>query len=142
MKATCVCYRVGGTGTGKRPTNGGPWGGGRNQGRTDGESKLIECRGKVKNWRRLLWGVLHTSWNGKLRVRGHNTRKRGSGQIQIRDRRGVRGLGEVRKIRLATLNIRFERVEGLEAEIRELNQGNVDMGVLQETKLANGIHIR
>ena len=46
---------------------------------------------------------------------------------------------------LATLNIRSERTGGLEAALealQALRQGNVDVGVLQETKLTDEIHMR
>ena len=46
------------------------------------------------------------------------------------------------KIRLATLNIRSGRAGGLEAALRALRQGNIDVGVLKETKLTDGIHAR
>ena len=45
-------------------------------------------------------------------------------------------------IRIATLNIRLGRARGLEAALRALQQGNVNIGVLQETKLTQGIHKR
>ena len=48
----------------------------------------------------------------------------------------MRGLGN---IRLATLNIRSGREGCLEAALRVLIQGNVDVGVLQETKVTDGI---
>ena len=51
----------------------------------------------------------------------------------------MRSLG---KIRLATLNIRSGRTGGMEVALRALRQGNVDMGILQETKLTDGIHAR
>ena len=59
--------------------------------------------------------------------------------FHTQDRRSVRGLV---KIRLATLNIRSERSGGMEAVLRELRQGNVDVGVLQETKLTYRICVR
>ena len=40
------------------------------------------------------------------------------------------------------LKIRLGRAGGLEAALQALKQGNVDMGVLQETKLKDGIHAR
>ena len=45
-------------------------------------------------------------------------------------------------ISLAKLNIRLVRAGGLEAKLRALNQGNVDVVVLQETKLTDRIHMR
>ena len=45
-------------------------------------------------------------------------------------------------IRLATLNIRSGRAGGLEAALRVLRQGKIDVGVLQETKITDNIHER
>ena len=42
-------------------------------------------------------------------------------------------------IRLDTLNVRLGRAGGLEASLWDMKQGNVDMGVLQETNLMDGI---
>ena len=50
------------------------------------------------------------------------------------------GLVETREIRIATLNIRSGRAGALEAVLRAPKKGNVDVGVLQETKLKDGIH--
>ena len=46
------------------------------------------------------------------------------------------------KIRIDTLKIRLGKAGGLEAALQDLRQGNVDVGVLQETKLTDGIHAR
>ena len=54
----------------------------------------------------------------------------------------MQGYVEARGIRLARINIRLWRVEGLEAELQSLKQCNVDVGVLQESKLNDGIHVR
>ena len=45
-------------------------------------------------------------------------------------------------IRITSLNIRSVWLGGLEAALRTLNQGNIRIGVLQETKLTGGIHMR
>ena len=45
-------------------------------------------------------------------------------------------------ISLATIKIRLGRAGGLEAALRALRQGNVDVGILQKTKMADGIHVR
>ena len=52
----------------------------------------------------------------------------------------MRGSVEARGIRLATLNIRQGRAGGLEAALRALQQGNVNVGVLKETNLRDGMH--
>ena len=52
----------------------------------------------------------------------------------------MRGLGKAKGIRLATLKIRSGKAGGVEAALRDLRQGKVDMGVLKETKLTDGIH--
>ena len=54
----------------------------------------------------------------------------------------MRGLGKSNGIRIATLNIRSGRAGVMEAELRILKQGNVDVGVLQETNLTYRIHAR
>ena len=43
---------------------------------------------------------------------------------------------------MASLNNRSGRVGWLEAALRALQKGNVDVGFLQETKLKQGIHTR
>ena len=53
----------------------------------------------------------------------------------------MRVSGKANGIRLATINIRSWREVGLEAALRDLNQGNLYLGILQETKLKDGIHV-
>ena len=43
-------------------------------------------------------------------------------------------------IRVVPLNIRSGQLGGLKAALHALQKGNVDIGVLQETKLTQGIH--
>ena len=43
-------------------------------------------------------------------------------------------------IKFGTYNIRNGRNGGLEAELRVMYQANLDMGILQETKLTNGVY--
>ena len=52
----------------------------------------------------------------------------------------MRGLDEARVIRLNTLNIFSGRAVRLEAALQALKQGNLDVGVVQETKIIDGIH--
>ena len=66
----------------------------------------------------------------------------GRGRFWTRDRRDVRGLSKSNRIRLVTLNITSGRARGLEAALRALKQDNLDVGVLQETKLIYGIKKR
>ena len=73
-------------------------------------------------------------------MRGHNTCERRGGQIRTWDRQGVRDSYKSRRIRLAMMNIRLGREGGLEAALHSMKQGDVDVGVLQETKLADVIH--
>ena len=54
--------------------------------------------------------------------------------------RGLKGVDRGRAIRITSLNIRPGRAGGLQVALRELQQGNTRTGVLQETKLAKGIH--
>ena len=105
---------------------------------TDGRTMLRECQGEGKKWIGRRRGVLRANWNGVVRVLGHNSHVQGGRYFQTRDRRGVKGSGN---IRLATLNIRSGRAGGLELALRALRQGNIDVGVLQETKLTDRIHV-
>ena len=43
-------------------------------------------------------------------------------------------------IRFGTYNIRNGRNGGLEAALRGMSQANMDLGILQETKLTDGIY--
>ena len=45
-------------------------------------------------------------------------------------------------IKLGTYNIRNGRNGGLEAALRGVEQANLDMGILQETKITNGVYTR
>ena len=45
-------------------------------------------------------------------------------------------------IRFGTYNIRNVRKGGLESAIRGMSQANMDLGILQETKITNGIYNR
>ena len=53
----------------------------------------------------------------------------------------MRGSVEARGIRLTTLNTRSGREGGLEAALRALKKDKVDVRVLQETNLTDGIHV-
>ena len=129
---------------GERPAAGDPSRGRGDQGRKS-ESEADRQRadsegvpGRVKNRIGRHWGVLRANWNGVVRVLGHNSHVQGGRYFQTRDRRGVKGSVN---IRLATLNIRSGRAGGLELALRALRQGNIDVGVLQETKLTDRIHV-
>ena len=45
-------------------------------------------------------------------------------------------------IKFGTYNIRNGRNGGLEAALRGVSQANMDLGILQETKLTDGIYTR
>ena len=45
-------------------------------------------------------------------------------------------------IRFGTYNIRNCQKGGLEAALRGMSQANMDLGILQETKLTDGIYTR
>ena len=45
-------------------------------------------------------------------------------------------------IRFGTYNILNGRNGGLEAALRGMSQANMDLGILQETKLTDGIYTR
>ena len=91
-------------------------------------------------------------WEGKTRERNHYrvvlTNGNGVTQDQRRYAQGKRSqVNRVPKdtargciIRIATLNIWSGRAGGLETDLFSLRKGNIGIGVLQETKLARGIH--
>ena len=45
-------------------------------------------------------------------------------------------------IRISTYNIRNGQKGGVEAALRGMSQANMDLGILQETKLTDGIYTR
>ena len=45
-------------------------------------------------------------------------------------------------IRFITYNIRNVRKGGLESALRGMSQANMDLGILQETKITNGVYTR
>ena len=45
-------------------------------------------------------------------------------------------------IRFGTYNIRNGRKGGLEAALRGMSQANMDLGILKETKLTDGVYTR
>ena len=45
-------------------------------------------------------------------------------------------------IKFGTYNIRNGRSGGLKAALRAMEQGNMDIGFLQETKLTDGVYTR
>ena len=45
-------------------------------------------------------------------------------------------------IKFGTYNIRNGRNGGLETALRGMEQANLDMGILQETKITNGVYTR
>ena len=45
-------------------------------------------------------------------------------------------------IKFGTYNIRNGRTGGLEAALRGMEQANMDLGVMQETKITNGVYTR
>ena len=57
----------------------------------------------------------------------------------IRTRRPTRGKVP---IRFGTYNIRNGRNDGLDTALRRMSQANMDLGILQEKKLTDGIYTR
>ena len=75
-----------------------------------------------------------------MSARGHNAQDRGNRSIRTTEGNVWKGTDTGKGVRLPSLNIRTGRAGGLETELRSLQQGNVDVGLLQETKLTQGIH--
>ena len=69
-------------------------------------------------------------------MQGCNSRDREAFKTKPQSGQEVKGLGVVRVIRIASLNIHSERARGLEAALQVLRQGTVRVGILQETKLS------
>ena len=82
-------------------------------------------------------GVVRPDWNGV--TQNQRTGERGE-RSQVD--RVLKEMESGRVIRIATLNIRSGRVGVLETALRALRQGNIGMGVLQETELTGRIHMR
>ena len=68
-----------------------------------------------------------------------NARDRVECQTTTQSRQLLKGLVTGHVIRIASLNIRLGRAGGLETALR---QGNVGVGIIQDTKLTNKIHTR
>ena len=79
------------------------------------------------------WGGAHES---------HNTRDRGIITGRTTGGRVRKAVVTRGRIRLASPNIRTGRAGGLEMAFRALQQGDVDVGFLQEIKLTQGIQTR
>ena len=75
--------------------------------------------------------MLHAGWNGAAHTRAHNARKRADWRKQTARGRVQKGLGAGHEIRLVSLEIWLGQASGLEASLRALKQGNVDVMVLQ-----------
>ena len=87
------------------------------------------------------WGVF-TDSNGEERAQRHNVHSLEDCWIPVKYSRNRKGQEEKKGIRILSLNIRLRRTGALEAALRALQQGNVDIRVLQDTKLTRGIHMR
>ena len=73
-------------------------------------------------------------------MRYHYARKKADCREQTQNSLNLKGSDEAKGIRIAPLNIRLGQAGGLDVALRELQKGNVDVGVLHETKLARRIH--
>ena len=80
-------------------------------------------------------------WIGAKRPRGHNVHRLGDCQIHVQYSCNWKVPEERKEIWIASLNIRSGGWGGLEAALRALHQGKLDVGVLQETKLTQGVHM-
>ena len=88
------------------------------------------------------WGLLHADWNGEARARGQNSQERAEYWTTPKSGKVLKGVGAGCVICIMSLNIRSGRAGGLEAALRDLRQGKVGAGILQETKLTNRVHTR
>ena len=95
--------------------------------KNDGWTITREWAGKTR--RRSHYGVALNDGNGVTQNQRRHTRGKQS-QVNGVPKETVRGHG----IHIATTNIRLGRAGGLESALRALWQGNIRIGVLQETK--------
>ena len=72
---------------------------------------------------------------------GQNTRKRADFWGRTWDSRYLKYLYAASAISITSLNIRLGRAGRLEAALRALKQGNINVGILKETKITKGIHM-
>ena len=86
--------------------------------------------------------VVQPEWSGVTRNKRTNTRDRGEIEERSRVDRVPKGTESGRMICIASLNIKLGRVGGLETVLCALQQGNIGIGDLYETKLTRGIHTR
>ena len=75
-------------------------------------------------------------------TQGGNLCNRFGNRLQSRVGGGMEGTVSRCVIRITLLNISSDWMGVLEAALRALQQGNVGLGFLQETKLTKGIHMR
>ena len=106
----------------------------------DEDPTARECMDSEENWKGRYWGVLCSEWNGTAHARGYSIWDRGNRTIRNTGGQVWKETDTGRGIRLTSLNIRMGRAGGLDTALRALYQGNVDMGLLQETKLTQGRH--
>ena len=86
--------------------------------------------------------MVRPEWNIVDQARRTNTRDWLRTRLWSLVGRRSKGAESSRSIRIAPLNIRSGRVGVLETALRALRQGNIGMGVLQETELTGRIHMR
>ena len=92
-----------------------------------------------------LWGGMRCGLSGTERVgvdriEGGNARYYIGTRIWSQVGMGAEGTERGIAIRITSINIRSGQVGGFEADLRALQQGNVKVSVLQETKLTEWIH--
>ena len=81
------------------------------------------------------YGVVRTNGNGVTKNQRTHARGEGS-RVNRVPKETERGCG----IHIGTINIRSGREGGLKTALGALQQGNIGIGVLQDTKLTGVIH--
>ena len=88
-----------------------------------------------ENWRRGHYGLVRPDWNWVTQNQRTNARD-GQSRFNRVPKERERG----RRICITTFNIRSGREGGLDMALRALWKCNIRIGVLQDTKIARGIH--
>ena len=99
---------------------------------TEIKATIGEYKGLQKNQEGRHWRVLRAEWNRTQHARGNNTRGLEYCQIWTQDSWYQKGSEEIKRIRIVSPNISTERAGGLEADLCSLNQGNINISVLQK----------
>ena len=104
--------------------------------------KLITWEQERETSRGRSYGLVRPNWNGVTQNHITNTWDWMVTQLRSRFGRVPKYTDSGRVVRIASIIVRSGRLGGLETVLCALHQGNIGIGVLQETKLTEGVHMR